>query len=243
MTRLTQLLSVAAAGVAACATSQGTSPGDMSAEEHLAASARDEEAAASHRARYDPAGWEKRDCRGIVRGELLQPCWRSLANPTARHLEEEGRHRELAARHRAASDVLRDAEVSACGGVADADRDMSPFAHREDVEKVEAIVDLRAPGDANEARVLGATIFLRPVPGLTAERLQRIVDCHLARYRAGGQVSPGAAFCPLALLEVRALVRSLETGLAVAISSTDPGTGREIMRRARSLLEPAREGG
>ena len=242
MTRFIHALSVVT-GVAACATTQGTSPYDMTAEEHLAASAREDEAAFSHRAQYDPDAWQKRDCSGIVRGERLQPCWRSLANPTAWHLEEERWHRELAARHQAASQFLRDAEASACGGVSEADRDMSPFAHREDVEKVEAIVDLRAPGDANENRVLGATIFFRPGPGLTAERLQRIVDCHLARYRAGGQVSPGAAFCPLALPEVRALVRSLETGLAVAISSTDPGTGREIMRRARSLLEPAREGG
>jgi len=44
----------------------------------------------------------------------------------------------MAADHRAAAQALRDAEGTSCGGIAESDRDVSPFDHREDITSVTA---------------------------------------------------------------------------------------------------------
>lgn len=236
MTRL-MLTITAAAAISGCVTSRGTSPHEMSAEEHQAAAVREGRLASRHRGQYDPDAWKTRDCKGMVRGEISQPCWTSVMNPTASHLEEERRHVELARGHREASQALRDAELAACAGIPETDRDVSPFAHREDIEKVERVWERREPGRAEEPRQLGAAVYYRPVPGLTAEWLQRLVDCHLARNAALGHDRPEMAFCPLALRDVRAAVRSTGKGFAVTVTSTDPRLAREILHRASALLE------
>src|SRR2546430_15414234 len=69
--------------------------------------ARKEDAiAAWHSQRYDPnAGAPTPFCLGRT-----EPCWTSIANPTAEHLQRAEEHRRHAADHRAASKALRDAQ-------------------------------------------------------------------------------------------------------------------------------------
>lgn len=84
-------------------------------------------------------------------------------------------------------------------------------------------------------RTAGAVVTFRAVPGLTAEWLQRLVDCHLARNAARGHVVPEMPNCPLVPKGAAATVRSTGDGFAVSISSSDDATAREIRARAERL--------
>jgi hypothetical protein len=80
---------------------------------------------------------------------------------------------------------------------------------------------------------VGAVINFRPVPGLTRERLQRIIDCHLARNASLGH--PAEIPCPLALKGVKAVVKDTRAGLAVEITSRDAAVAGEIWSRSQKL--------
>lgn len=159
-----------------------------------------------------------------------------MRHPTAEHLQALEGHRTEAARHRAASAALREAEASACAGIAEQDRDMSPFEHLEDIATVEPLVEA-VGGQKGSAptRTAGAVVIFRAIPGLTAEWLQRLTDCHLARNAARGHVVDEMPNCPLVPKEARATVHSTGDGFAVSISSFDDATAREILARAMRL--------
>jgi hypothetical protein len=145
------------------------------------------------------------------------PCWKSRDYWVA---EE---HRRTAAQHREASADLRAAEERACVGVAPEDRDMSPFERAADIATVERLDD-------------GVVVTFRPVPGLTEERLERIIDCHLARSVARGYVVPEMPDCPLVPRGVKARVRSVGNVLAVEIRGDDENAVKEIHARAQRLI-------
>jgi hypothetical protein len=252
------VLSVVGALLGGCASS-GTEPHAMTAGQHQAAAQVEEKSAAQHQAQHDPsltraAGpatcveYESADC--YVR-------WKSTENPTEGHVRDARKHRKLAEKHRAASQVLRDAEQRFCSGIPAADRDQSPFYHREDInaaqglkkmasghghapgagvvqvqeiEKQQALgVEVDAPGGLQ-----GARITFRAMPGMTGEWLQRVVDCHLARNAVVGS-DPAMSFCPLAVPRATASVISSGGGFAVDISSDSAGSVREIIKRAAAL--------
>jgi hypothetical protein len=150
-------------------------------------------------------------------------------------------HRELAAQHRAASQALRDAEARACAGLTDQDRDVSPFSHVADVRSVTALKgeSQSQGGRVKTSETVGATVTVAAVPGLTAEWLQRMVDCHLARNAAVGHDMPEMAYCPLVPRGAQATVRSVGDGFAVDVHSDDAETAGEILRRAQQI-NPAR---
>jgi hypothetical protein len=174
------LLAIASAvALTACVADPGTQPHDMSVAQHEAMAKGEDQSAAGHAAQFDPkASVEQKQCGSRWRGG----CWTSTVNPTAAHLADAERHRLLAAEHRAASQALRDAEARACVGLADADRDMSPFAHREDIASVQPVTTKSGGGKSGPSgRMTGAVVALRAVPGMTAQWLQRVIDCHVAR--------------------------------------------------------------
>ncbi len=142
----------------------------------------------------------------------------------------------MAADHRAASQALRDAEARACIGLADGDRDMSPFDHREDIASVGPLTVNVLSSKGQFTRTVGAIITFRALPGMTAQWLQRIVDCHLARNAALGHDVPAMVHCPLALKDVTARVTPTDAGFAIAVRSEDSDTATEILRRARALI-------
>ena len=143
-------------------------------------------------------------------------------NPTATHLDERERHRKLATAHRNASLALKDAEARACAGLSENDRDMSPFAHREDIAQV-------------DVTAVGATILFKATPGLTAQSLQRVVDCHVARNAALGNDMPEMLYCPLVPKNVKVRVERRDSGVAVEVTSGDNAVAQEIVRRAQGL--------
>jgi len=237
---------VASAMASTCAGTPGAQPHDMSAAAHESEGRKHEDIAKEHAAQYQPqAATERLHCQpGGARpgpnGALIVAegiCWTSVQNPTTGHLEEAAAHRRHAADHRAASAALRDAEARACVGLAPEDRDTSPFENRDDITSVTPLkpneYDVRAR--PNRPRTGGAIVRFRAVPGLTAESLQRVVDCHLARNAALGHLVPEMPDCPLVPRSVEARVSSTGDGFAVAVTSTDPNVALEILSRAERL--------
>ena len=224
--------------VACGATTPNAQPHDMSAAGHEAAAGEHDQVADTHAAHYDPkATQDQTHCIKPNRaGEDGVGCWTSTINPTAQHLEDAEKHRKMAADHRAASQVLRTAETQSCVGISDADRDMSPFEHREDIASVEPLTVGSTGGSRNPTgRMMGATVTFRAVPGMTAQWLQRVVECHLARNAALGHVVPEMPSCPLVPNGAKATVTATQNGFAVAVSSDDSATAQEILRRAQLL--------
>jgi hypothetical protein len=220
--------------VAACAGTPGAQPHDMSVTRHEAVATEAERGAALEQAEYDPdAGITSTLCnpRSVT-------CWTSTRNPTAEHLNEANSLRKVAADHRAASLALRDAEARACAGLADEDRDTSPFAHREDIASVEPLTDTISSGKGPHARMAGALITFRAVPGMTSQWLQRVIDCHLARNAALGHNVPEMPSCPLVPKNVTAQATAASAGFSVAVRSDDVDTANEVLRRARMLIAP-----
>lgn len=218
--------------VAACASTPGARPHEMSAAEHEAAAAALERGAAEHQAEYAPGATStERRCgvRSTTHGGGV--CWTSTVNPTARHLEEADELRAAAGEHRAASRALEEAEARACAGLSPDDRDISPFAHTEDIRGVEPL-QLRG----HYPRLVGATVFFRAVPGMSVESLQRLVDCHLARNAVLGHDLPEMSFCPLQPKGVSARVREGAEGFAVDIAADERSVAEEVLRRAQALL-------
>jgi hypothetical protein len=150
--------------------------------------------------------------------------------------KESDAHRKLAHEHRAASQALRDAEQRSCSGISEADRDSSPFSHREDIA---SIGDVNEPTTAYKGltpgKLIGSRIVFRAVPGMTKEWLQREVDCHLARNQVVGESDQSMVFCPLAVAHVSASVSSTGNGFAVDVTSNDPDSIKEVVRRAQAL--------
>jgi hypothetical protein len=154
----------------------------------------------------------------------VRMCWTPNDNfdraAAEKHMQE-ARHR------RAESQALRDAQARACSGVAEADREVSPFAHVKDIVRVEPL--------ANGPHVLGAKVTFRPVSGLTKEGLQRIVDCHVAEADALGHNLPEETFCPLNPPNVKATVAATQEGFEVTITTDDSAAAKEVLRRAQAL--------
>lgn len=201
--------------------------------------------ASAHGAQYDATAIVERtrcSLRGGQRGPAVgaDTCWTSFSNPTAEHLRMAEEHRRHAADHRAASAALRDAEARACVGMSPDDRDVSPFDHVEDIARVEPLTEPTGTGKAVSQRTAGAVVTFRAVPGMTAEWLQRVVDCHLARNAALGHPAREMPSCPLVPNGAQARVTSTGDGFAVTIRSDDAVTAREILSRAERLHpEPA----
>lgn len=223
--------------LASCASS-GTEPHAMTAGGHEAAAKSDEQASKEHSGQYDPSRTVTTD-RVLIKPfgtcAYASSCylnWSSVRNPTKAHLDEGKRHAELAAQHRAASQALREAEARSCRNVPNADRDVSPFYHRGDIVSAGPFAESLGLGGR---RIIGAEIVFAALPGMTAEWLQRVVDCHLARNAVLGDEIQSMSYCPLAVRHVTATVRSAGNGFAVNITSEDEASIKQVIDRAQAL--------
>lgn len=222
---------------AACAGTPGARPHEMSAAHHAAVGSAHEREADRHAAMFTPGARSDRDrCLGTsARAEEGGACWTSIVNPTAEHQAEAERHRRMAADHRTASRVLVDAEARACAGLSESDRDTSPFARREDILSVSTLTQPVTSGRVTSQRTVGSLVTFRAVPAMTAEWLQRLVDCHLARAGAMNHDLAGMPDCPLMPPGVSARVTSTGSGFEVAIRGEDEAAVGEVRRRAERL--------
>lgn len=217
--------------LSACAT-PGARPHDMSAAQHEQ-HARQEVSAADHdAAKYDPGALAiAPGC-----GPYDAVCWRAKQNPTARFRDMAEQHRRAAADHRAASAALREIEATACAGIAAEDRDISPFERTEDIASTAPLSERRATGNGRAQTItVGARVVFYPVPGLTPEKLQRELDCHLARAAVLGHELPEMPDCPLVPKGVHARVVTTDRGLAVEVRGEDSTAAADIVARAERL--------
>lgn len=227
-----------------CHLGRGTEPHDMGAAEHDEQAERESAEAHKHSSartiHTGGASAEGDDARTAADcGTSTDICWNYETDDDHERIAEH--HRRIAARHRAASVALRAAETKACADIGADDRAISPLAHRRDIRSVRTLEE-SPEGDYNStgvSRTVGAEIVFRAVPGMTAEWLQRQVDCHLARNAGIGHARASAdmPYCPLTLVGVRAIVSSTGDGFAVAVKSDDEGTAKEIVRRSRALVD------
>lgn len=208
---------------------------------HQAAATQEQQASEAHADQFQPESSRSVERCGPARGGSTKGtgavCWTSTVNPTAEHGGDAAHHEELAEKHRAASEALRSAEAATCAGIDAEDRDVSPFVHREDIRSVSKVMEEVKTGKVTSSRAAGATVVFRAVPGMTAEWLQRLVDCHFARNAAIGYDAASAemSYCPLTLRGAQASVRSVGDGFAVTVRSDDNDTSKEILRRMESL--------
>lgn len=245
MTLSARIVLLPGALLAACAaTTPSGQPHDMSAVAHGEAARDHTQAAKEHAAAHRPdAAIERARCTagrarpGPNGAAIEEICWSSVENPTDAHRAMAEEHERQAADHRAASGALRDAETRTCAGIAPADRDMSPFERREDIVAVNALRrnEFYARTKMPPEMLRGAVVTFRAVPGLTAEWLQRVVSCHVARNAALGHVVPEMPDCPLVPMAVDARVSTAGDGFTIAVSSNNPKTAREILSRAERL--------
>lgn len=221
---------LAAAG---CATTPGAQPQDMSAEMHEREAQAHKTESRAHADRFD-ANDRCFTEPGLARGA----CWSPVQNPTELHTRVAARHARAASAHQAAAQALRDAEANACAGIGPEDRAISPFERTADLASVEPLwpPGTNAATKLPDERALGAVVTFRAVPGMTAEWLQRTVDCHLARNAALGHDLPEMENCPLVPKGVQARVISAGEAFAVQIEAQDPATAREVLERARRAL-------
>jgi hypothetical protein len=125
--------------------------------------------------------------------------------------------------------------MSACVGISPADRDLSPFERVADIVSVEPLTEEVGTAKIKRTETVGAVVTFRAVPGLTAEWLQRIIDCHVARNAALGHVVPEMPNCPLVPRGVHARVRSVGNGFAVEIRGDNEVAVNEIRARSQRL--------
>ena len=75
---------------------------------------------------------------------------------------------------------------------------------------------------------------------MTAEWLQRLVNCHLARNATLGYVVPWMPDCPLVPKGAAARVTSTGSGFAVDIRADETDAAADILARANRLVSARR---
>jgi len=213
---------IVVSGSIACAAGPATAvpPSHLSAAAEVDA-ARQHERAAGALEKQGEHETEMIACGGIADG-ITSPICYSSRRPLSHGEVLASEQRQQAAEHRRVSEALRLAEERACSGIPDADRDESPFAHREDVVTVQLLPD-------------GARVGFRAIRGLTVPWLQHVVDCHLARNDAMGHDVPSMAYCPLVPRGAIAKVSAWGDGYLIEVRSTDERGSAEIAHRAQAL--------
>lgn len=215
---------LAAGSCISCAST--VNPRDMTVAQHQAVAAADDQKA------------DSKLCESAPDAGSSGPCWGAESEETRREVAD---LRRKAAEHRNAAAVLQ-AEQQACSGVSEADRVQSPFSHQEDIVSVQPLAERLPQGGT---RVAGAVIIFRKVPRLTAELLQKIIDCHLARDAAFGFDARELEYCPLnvnplGFHRLKATVTEQADGFLVRLDAENEEVAKKVLARAQMLVGPPR---
>lgn len=214
----------AAFAVGACAS--GRLPEGGSVAEHEAAATENAELADAH----ERAAQDAPPCADIP--DIYEICW-TRSDTEEAHRDMAQRHRRLAAAHAEEAEALKAAEAKACVGVAQEDRDISPFLRAADITGVEMLDPSTAE---DETTIPVVRVTFGNVSGLDVANLQRLIDCHLARNAALGHDVPEMDYCPLVPSGVKATVATGGQQLTVTIAA-DEATVGEVRGRAQKLVD------
>ena len=154
----------------------------MTAEAHIAESARHRQAAADEEKQYDPGARRVAEIRGPF-SEIMTPTNPVPENPTVHHLRAADAHLRAAEQHDAEAKALSAAEENACHGLTAGERQACPL--------------WTAVVRTAEETAVGVRLTLKP--GVNGQALAAGMRCHLAHGRAHGWdggcplVVPGAS--------------------------------------------------
>lgn len=238
----------AAAAAAACGSSapkqDSMPPQHLSASQHHAEAVRHdreasaEESAFRDRRRLEASGASPSiECfdqqvpdpqSGGERLQVLRPCWTMETRPTSDQRRDAAQHRRLAAQHRAMAAALWRTETEACAGLGEDEMSHSPFFHRDDILRVEPL--------RTGARVSGARVSFRKVPGLDAAWMRKAVACHQARAAAMGYPPGEMSYCPLMAGPTRAVVDERGETITVTITASSDTDAAVVLGRAQDLI-------
>ena len=127
--------------------------------------------------------------------------------------------------------------VRVCDGIPEARSRAFLADLRADVEKVETV---REPTKTKPyvVHTVGADVYVRATPGMTAQWLARLTQCHLAR--EGCVASHDQYNSPFGGVAGTTIdISSTTTGFVVSMRSGDFVAAQEIVRRAHFLLGTA----
>jgi hypothetical protein len=130
-------------------------------------------------------------------------------------------------------------DTMGCVGVPELAANGSPLTSPDDIR---AVQEIKPDSPVSETETVtprgGARILLRAQPGMTAEWLQRVADCHSAKVAVSSPAT--LTMSPLDIKGVLVSVQSMGNGFAVDITSPDVKVAREILERARAIrpLQP-----
>lgn len=204
-----------------------------SAEAHDQRAAEHERAASAH-AKKDVTHYQCGDLvafdQATSGGEPLTPalpCWDPEEETYERHRAEARRERVLAHDERAAAANLVAAEQAACKRVGETELGHSPFAHRKAIaEVVPHYVD---------AKVRGARIVFKQVPGLTPDWLREAIACHAAHFHTIGDDPSYLPEDPSLVPGAQVKVEKTDQAIVVAVTADSDEVGQEILARAQAL--------
>jgi hypothetical protein len=239
-----------------CITSKAAKEPSMTALEHEDAARRAEQRAVQEERRRDPDIYSVQRCgnmgspalqgpasapqagfnaSGMATPPTGDPCGSWFDEKRDHEIEAE-RQRLIAAQHRSAAAKLRGGQAQACNNLPDEERMARPLdAPRDNLLAVRELPDYSRTGKASGQRG-GATVLLRDQPGLSAEQLERVLQCDAAR----AMVEGGAEHTPWAVPGAKASVVQTNLGMLVEVTANDRKTAEEIARRAALLSESVR---
>jgi hypothetical protein len=125
----------------------------------------------------------------------------------------------------------------ACYGVPASQWDGSPILAAQTLRGVQ---EIKPDAPVSEAETVvpraGARLLLRATPGMTAEWMQRIAECHMAQVAAAPPWTLTSS--PLDVKGALVSVQSSGDGFTVDITSPDIKVARDILNRAKALVPP-----
>ena len=125
-----------------------------------------------------------------------------------------------------------------CGRAADPSEHamLSPDA----IDAVEPYMVTLPSSNGHDVRMLGATVHVRPLPGLTRESLARALQCHEARVVLGAPATAPDDPYVLAGEWLTIDVDSEGTGFVAEVYPADFKNQREVLERARRFASSRR---
>lgn len=108
---------------------------------------------------------------------------------------------------------------------------VAPLSERPLVAKRNPLATIRAD---ERAKRVGVRIVVKPAPGLTGEWLQTLVNCDRS---LPAEEHATAVQCPFELANTGASVVSLGDAFAIDVTSKNPATVDELIRRAEALAQ------
>jgi hypothetical protein len=223
-TRLAFLILPTLATLAAgCGTNrEAVKPDDMSAAEHRAEAARENEAARQHTKDYNPHATVPSPFRPAAGPPADYPFPVEVYNPTDGNLVRADAHRAHARAHEKAAQALERFEDSECLNFPPSTRAacplLGPVAHVDDV--------------AGGVRV-------KFMPGTRVDAVFAHMRCHYAYARA--RAFEETTTCPLYMRGID--IKQAKDPLAIEITTADPDQVAELRARSREEAAYARGGG